>query len=154
QHPQTVYAGVIVGNLTAGTSATFRVYKSSDGGITWPISRDLTSMPVPLSQSQLGIAVDPGNSMIVYAAVPNGGFFPATPGNVFKSVDGGLTWNPTSLQRGAVAVTLAPGAPATVYAGGAGAVFRNGSVFKSTDGGVSWSTTPLAEVTALAIDPT
>ena len=68
------------------------LYKSTDGGLTW--SKPGPGLPgtcVPLSTS---FAIDPGNTSTLYAGCPgtnsNGG------GGLFKSTDGGATWNAAS----------------------------------------------------------
>jgi photosystem II stability/assembly factor-like uncharacterized protein len=85
------------------------------------------------------------------------------PPTVFKTTDGGNTWNAASsgLAPGSYALTLAidPMNPTTLYAGTASAPFpRAGSgLMKSTDGGASWSASgagiPDCCVNTLAIDP-
>src|SRR3989442_7816725 len=86
-------------------------------------------------------------------------------GGVYKSADGGTSWNATGLSnlRGGIGFTSAlaidPQPPTTLYATSGsyvGSLFIGG-VFKSTDAGESWSAVsaglPNLPVTALAIDP-
>jgi len=106
------------------------------------------------------LAVDPGDSRIVYAATVEGG--------VFKSVDGGASWK--AANRGLsdhriLAIAIDPHAPRTLYVA-AGTLPTANGVFKSIDGGASWThaiqglpTTPafcgcgyLFTVYALAVD--
>ena len=81
-----------------GTS-TGRVWKTSDGGLTWV---DLTRAPLPVISDTAGrfvtwIDTDPTNAnnvMVTYS-----GWNPSTPqrpGHVFRSVDGGITWTDIS----------------------------------------------------------
>ena len=100
---------------------------------------------------------------------PNGGVIralatnPTTPttlyagaGGVFKSPDGGATWQanssgqPSSLPVNAIAIN--PGSPTTLYAWTSGA-----GVFKSVNGGTTWEANnnglTSTRVTALAINP-
>ncbi len=66
---------------------------------------------------------------------------------VFKSTDGGASWNVTGLTGvGVFALAMDPLTPTTVYAGTGG-----GGVFKSTDGGASWNATGLTSVGVLAL---
>jgi photosystem II stability/assembly factor-like uncharacterized protein len=85
-----------------------------------------------------------------------------TPGNVFKSTDGGGSWSPLGLApqlegaHSVLAVAIAPIAnPITIYAGTeepSGAA--RSDVFKSVDGGASWTATGLRRVAYfLEIDP-
>src|SRR5262249_41669481 len=65
------------------------VYRTNDGGTSW-------SSPVPvigggLSVQARTIATDPSDGMTIYAGGETGEGFPP----VFKSTDGGATWNPS-----------------------------------------------------------
>ena len=142
------------------------VSKSTDGGATWSAaSSGLPGAPILL------LIIDPRNSSTLYAltffAVPGrplpgpNGFGPT----VFKTTDGGITWNPASsgLAPGNYALTLAidPRNPSTLYAGTSSLPFPGnagrGLLFRSTDDGASWSAAdagiPDCCVSALAIDP-
>jgi photosystem II stability/assembly factor-like uncharacterized protein len=141
------------------------VSKSTDGGASWSDSSSgLPGRPILL------LLIDPQNSSTLYAltsfAVPQSP--PAAPmmfvPTVFKTTDGGITWNPASsgLAPGNYALTLAidPRNPSTLYAGTASAPFPRDAVnvlLRSTDGGASWSPAgagiPDCCVSALAIDP-
>jgi hypothetical protein len=85
-----------------------------------------------------------------------------TPGNVFKSADGGESWTPLGLAshvdgaQAVSAIAIAPiASPLIMFAATddpSGA--RRSDVFKSTDGGVSWAATGLRRmVHFLQIDP-
>ncbi len=74
------------------------------------------------------LAVDPTNSAIIYAATDSGG--------VFKSVDGGDSWNAANsglTDPNVDVLAIAPSSPETIYAGTDG-----GGVFKSVNGGQDW----------------
>lgn len=73
---------------------------------------------------------------------------------VFRSKDGGMTWNafvfPRALFSMAFAVAVAPGHPDTAYAS------IDGHVRRTTDGGTTWEdvfSPPIGSVIALACDP-
>lgn len=95
----------------------------------------------PDSGQVTDIAIDPRNTSdkTIYITANDGG--------VWRSTDGGSTWQPRtdfmpSLSMGALA--LDPGNPSIVYAG-TGNLFNNGffkgvGVYKSTDGGDTWTT--------------
>src|SRR6185503_1443702 len=75
-------------------------------------------------------------------------------GGVFKSVDGGDTWQNASSGLGMLnvrAIVLDPSSPGTLYA------LSGSGVFKSTNSAASWTTVVLGlfgdATTALAIDP-
>ena len=93
----------------------------------------------PVSGRIAGIAADPNNANILYVAPAGGG--------VWKTTDGGATWNPltdtqSTLSMGAIAV--APSSPQVIYAG-TGEANNSGDsnfgrgVLVSTNGGSSWT---------------
>jgi uncharacterized repeat protein (TIGR01451 family) len=100
------------------------VYKSDDAGASWRARRGGLLEP-----NIAALTVDPTNSGILYAAGQFG---------VFKSLDGGASWNPTGLHSSAesilaTSVVVDPSTPATIYAS------TFGRVYKSVNGGASWS---------------
>jgi photosystem II stability/assembly factor-like uncharacterized protein len=116
QAPATVYAG-----------ADAFAYKSTDHGDHWT---KLTA-GLPASHGVGAIAVDPGDSVIVYAGTWGGG--------AFKSVDGGASWVPVGAgltDPWVRALVVDPTETNVVQAG------TDATVFTSTDGGASWSTPP------------
>jgi hypothetical protein len=111
------------------------VSKTTDGGLNWSRSQ-LT----PSYGFTYALAIDPTNSLVVYAG--------GDP-EIYKTTDGGASW--TSISAGiteyADCIVVHPTNPSTVY------VATRGGVFKSTNGGTSWNSCGLTEVTALCIDP-
>ena len=81
----------------------------------------------------------PGNPLVYFAATASGG--------VWKSVDGGMEWQPifddeTDSSIGSIAV--APSDPGVIYVGAGEANIRGNvaaghGIYKSTDGGKTWS---------------
>jgi photosystem II stability/assembly factor-like uncharacterized protein len=104
-----------------------------------PISNGQRPGGGPVSGRIAGIAADPSNANTLYVAPAGGG--------VWKTTDGGGTWNPltdsqSTLSMGAIAV--APSNPQVIYAGTGEANnsldsnFGRG-VLVSTDGGSTWT---------------
>jgi hypothetical protein len=89
------------------------------------------------------LMIDPVSPMTIYAA--------AEPATLFKSTDGGVSWQPISLIDIHIFWPLAvnPMTTTTVYAG------TDLGLFKSTDGATSWRATGLSigNVRAMAVDP-
>jgi len=74
------------------------------------------------------IVVDPRDPEVLYAGLENAG--------VYKSLDGGISWQPSHNGLGAAGVgtlVIDPNTPSTLYAG----IFQGG-VYKTTDGGGYW----------------
>ncbi len=78
------------------------------------------------------VGLDPKNSNTIYAG-SNFNFEVGTPGRLFKSVDGGKTWDTLFVSPGAqfLGIVVDPNNPQTIYAAPWG-------VIKSDDGGESW----------------
>lgn len=127
------------GRLFASTATAF--YLSEDGGATWTNIMNLPAWTV---------SIDPNRPSNVYATARTGG--------VFRSFDGGHTWQGintgiTNLTMGRSApVIVDPGDPQTLYVGSEG-----GGVLKSLDEGGHWfqvnSGLGDLTVTGLAMDP-
>src|SRR6266540_2887053 len=142
--PNVIYVGTgespIRGNVSPGDG----MYRSTDAGKTWAQSglRDA---------GQIGaIRVHPTNPDLVYVAVLGHAFGPNAERGVFRSKDGGRTWDKIlfrSDSAGAIDLAMDPTNPRILYAafwqarrgpwymssGGPGS-----GLFKSTDGGDSW----------------
>jgi photosystem II stability/assembly factor-like uncharacterized protein len=76
------------------------------------------------------LAVDPSNHQVVYAGVRC-----CSPGELFKSVDGGTTWALANLGitgPDVTSIALKPGTPSTLYA------VAGGAVYQSLDGSATW----------------
>jgi hypothetical protein len=112
----------------------------------------------PVSGRVTGLAIDPTNASIIYAATAGGG--------VWKTTDGGNTWNPltdnvTDASGNPVvqfmgAIALAPSNPQVLYAGtgeggSAGFGHYGEGILVSTDGGQSWKLTGQNVIGGLAV---
>jgi photosystem II stability/assembly factor-like uncharacterized protein len=154
--PQTLYLGVGGSNgirpiyfAGAGGYPAIQpgmyggVFRSTDGGNSWVKCNRSRELP-----SVQEVAVDPTNSEVVYAAlysedhlVPESGNADWRKGGVYKSTDGGETWervftSPSEADRGkgeVQGICINPVAPEIVYA-----VVENYGVYGSYDSGKTW----------------
>jgi photosystem II stability/assembly factor-like uncharacterized protein len=143
--PNVIYAGTGSDGIRSNVSIGKGVYKSIDAGKTWSHAglRDV---------GQIGsINVHPSNPDIVFAAALGNPFKPTSERGVYRTRDGGRTWERVlfvSDSTGAVDLEFQPGNPSVVYAAMwraerkpwtiiSGA--REGGVYKSSDGGTTWT---------------
>lgn len=123
----------------------YRIYKSTDGGKTW-INTGLKD-----GQQIGGMAIDPKNENRVFAAVLGHPYGPNTGRGVYRTLDGGKTWEKVLYKdenTGAIQVTIDPNNSNIIYAdlwAGRQGPWENGAwngkesgLFKSTDGGTTW----------------
>lgn len=89
------------------------------------------------------LAVDPGDSEVVYAGTSWGG--------VYRSSDGGTTWAPMrdGLPRRIDDLEIAPDQPTTLYASGG---YESEGLFRTTDAGTSWQPTEAPDGIAYVYD--
>ncbi len=144
-NPDVVYIGTgeadIRGNIIQGDGA----YKSSDAGKTW------THIGLTETQNISKIRVHPTNPDLVYVAAFGHHAAPNAERGVFRSKDGGKTWEKILFRddkTGAIELVLDPNNPQVVYAA-LWEAFRNAhmmssggpgsGLFKSTDGGDHWT---------------
>src|SRR5690606_9551540 len=113
--PQILYAGVsafLPSGVIVGT-----VYKSTDAGATW-----FEASAGIAGQDVRALFIDPTDPLgdTIYAGTGGDG---ANPGGVYRSTDGGATWNSYSIGLPAYSATAlamparVPGAPARILAG-------------------------------------
>ena len=142
-----VYAASGEGLRRPDLSVGDGVYKSSDAGRTW--------MHLGLQDGQQinGLAVDPRDPSRVFAAVMGHPYGPNDQRGLYRSTDGGATWQKvlgSDADTGASTVVIDPGNSQVVYANlwaSRNTPWRTsvlelndrGGIFKSTDGGTTWT---------------
>ncbi|HTR77283.1 MAG TPA: hypothetical protein VMH39_04210, partial [Gemmatimonadaceae bacterium] len=82
-----VYVGTGEANNRQTNSFGDGVYKTTDGGETW------THLGLTETQSIGRIVIDPRNPLVVYVAAEGHLFGPNPERGVYKTIDGGKTWN-------------------------------------------------------------
>lgn len=123
------------------------IYKSTDGGESW-----FKSLFISDSTGGIDLLMDPTNSNFLLAAMwervrrPNSSRLYGESSGIYRSSDGGITWNkltssnglPSGNNIGRIGITMSQSNPDVVYA-----LYNNGSTYsgfyKSTNKGTSWS---------------
>jgi photosystem II stability/assembly factor-like uncharacterized protein len=144
-NPDVIYVGSGEGLQRPDLSTGDGIYKSADAGRTW------THLGLRDGQQIPQIVVDPGNPDRLFVAVLGHPYGPNTERGIFRSTDGGATFERVLYKdenTGGVDVVLDPRNPQTVYAvlwEARQAPWENGEfqgpgsgLFKSTDGGATW----------------
>ncbi len=126
------------------TSIGDGIYKSIDSGATW------THMGLEKTGRIARVVVDPTNPDIVFAAAVGSGFAPSQDRGVFRTVDGGKTWQRVLFvdeNTGAADIAIDPRNPHTLIAGmwqlsihtwNLDSGGPSGGVYISHDGGTTW----------------
>jgi photosystem II stability/assembly factor-like uncharacterized protein len=143
-NPDVIYVGTGSTCPRGNVSPGIGIYKSEDAGRTW--------RHVGLRNGgQIGrIVVHPSNPDVAYAAVLGNMFGPNPERGVYRTRDGGRTWEQVhaiSNRTGAVDITMDPKNPDILIAGmwtterkpwtiDSGST--EGGLFKSSDGGATW----------------
>src|SRR6267143_1107904 len=151
QAPKTIWAGTGEAWTRNSVSIGDGIYKSTDGGDSW------TNMGLPNSERISKIIIDPKNSGTVYVCVPGKLWSDSEDRGVYKTTDGGKTWNKilkgANLSTGCSMSSMTPQDPRILFAGmwdfrRKGWTFRSGGenpsapsgsgFFQTTDGGTIW----------------
>ena len=143
--PNTIYVGMGEPAIRGNTSHGDGVYKSTDAGKTWK------RVGLEDSRQISRIRVHPKNPDIVYVAAQGHVWGPNETRGVYRSKDGGKTWERVLYKgnkAGACDLVMDPTNPSVLYAG-LWEVYRKpwtlesggptSGIFKSTDGGDTWT---------------
>jgi photosystem II stability/assembly factor-like uncharacterized protein len=143
--PNIIYVGTGAGIIRPDLSTGDGMYKSTDAGATW------THLGLRESQMIADVVVDPTNPDRLFVAVLGHPYGPNPERGIFRSTDGGQTFEKVLYRDEYTSgndLLFDPADPNTVYAalwqqqqsfresyefGGTG-----GGIFKSTDGGTTW----------------
>jgi len=144
-NPNVVYVASGEGLQRPDLSVGTGMYKSTDAGRTWSF------LGLKDGQQIGGISIDPTNENRVFVAVLGHPYGPNTERGVYRTTDGGKTWDRVLYKdenTGAVQVTIDPKNPDVVYAdlwAARQGPWENGAwqgpesgLYKSTDGGITW----------------
>jgi len=143
-NPDVVYVGSGESNTRNSVSFGNGVYKTTDGGLTW------THVGLTDTRHISRVAVHPSDPDTAWVAAVGHIFGPHEARGVYKTSDGGATWEKTLYvdeRHGASDLDLDPTNPNVLFAGmwlferkpwtfESGS--ENGGVYRSSDGGVTW----------------
>jgi photosystem II stability/assembly factor-like uncharacterized protein len=122
-------------------TASGGLWKTDNSGVTWKAIAD--SMP---SYSYGDVTMDPNNSSVIWAGTGenNSQRSVAYGDGVYKSVDGGNSWNNVGLKNSEhiSEILIDPRDSDVVYAASQGPLWSKGGdrgLYKTTDGGNTWS---------------
>ena len=142
--PNIVWAGTGEAFVRSNVSIGNGVYKSTDAGDTW------AHAGLENAGRIAWIVIDPHSPDIVFAAVVGHGYGPQADRGVFRTRDGGRTWERVLFvdeDTGCSDIAMDPGNPQILFAGMWPLVIRTwgresggpgGGLYMSRDGGTTW----------------
>src|SRR5438477_7928364 len=152
-NPNVIYVGSGEGLQRPDLAVGDGIYKSIDAGQTW------AHLGLSDAQQITAIVVDPKDAERVYVAAQGHPYGPNSERGVFRSTDGGQTWEKVLYKdenTGAAELVMDPANSQVLYAGlwaarvapwevrsGASIDIAGSGLYKSTDGGTNW--TPLTK---------
>lgn len=141
---RTIWLGTGEVNSSRSTYAGIGMYKSEDGGKNWQY------LGLPESHHIGEVTLHPGNPDIAWVAVMGHLYSPNKERGIYKTADGGKTWQhtlATDENTGAIDLQVNPVNPLELYA----AMWyrtrtawnfeesgKTSGIYKSTDGGTNW----------------
>lgn len=142
--PETVYVGMGEHAIRGNTSHGDGVYRSDDGGETW------RHLGLEDTRQISNVIVHPSDPDVVYVAALGHAWGPNEERGIYRSHDGGETWDKVLYLNedvGAGDLEMDPSDPDVLYAGmwqarrfawGLRAAGPGTGLYKSTDGGDTW----------------
>ncbi len=149
QSPKTIWVGTGEAWTRNSTSIGDGIYKSTDGGDSWH------NMGLPNSERISKILVDPKDRNTVYVCVPGKLWSDSEDRGVYKTTDGGKTWNKTlkgpNPSTGCSMMSMNPQDPKVLFAGmwdfrRKGWTFRSGGETPTSPSGAASSKPPTEEL--------
>lgn len=146
-NPNVIYVGTGESDIRSDLADGDGVYKSTDAGKTW------THIGLTKSKQISRVVVDPENANIVYVGVLGDAYGPSAERGVYKSVDGGRTWQQVLDKGPSVGISdlaIAEDKPNVLFAGTWNAhrppwsqyppIKGPGTgLYRSTDAGKTWT---------------
>lgn len=147
RNPDVVWVGTGEANIFRSSNAGCGVFKTTDGGKTWK------NMGLENTMTIGRIRVHPKNTDIVYVAATGHEWTPNEERGLFKTTDGGKTWEKILYlndMTGAFDLVLDPNRPNTIYCTTwermrlkwndprTYETTKNSAIWKSTNGGRTW----------------
>jgi len=144
-HPEIIYVGTGEGDPRNSASFGDGIYKTEDGGQTW------VHLGLEDAERFSKIILHPQNENIIFAAAMGHAWGPNETRGLFRSLDGGKTWEKilyVNSTTGCSDVCFDPENPNIIYAGMYDYLrqpwhFRSGGpgsgLYRSSDGGETWT---------------
>jgi photosystem II stability/assembly factor-like uncharacterized protein len=143
-NPNIAYVGTGEPNNRQTSTFGDGIYKTEDGGKTF------TNIGLRETQTIARIVIDPRNPDVVYVAAPGHLFGPSPDRGIYKTTDGGKTWNKIKYvdeNTGFTDIVMDPSNPRVLYAASymrrrTSCCFNGGgsgsALWKTDNGGQSW----------------
>jgi len=147
KNPDVVWVGTGEANIFRSSNAGCGIFKTTDGGKTWQ------NMGLENTHTIPRIRINPGNTDIVYVAANGHEWTPNEERGLYKTMDGGKTWEKilyVDKYTGVNDLVLDPREPDTIYCTTWQRIrlkwndprtykdHKNNGIRKSTDGGNNW----------------